>query len=192
MRYLLSAFSFMALSFTLSAAPADLKPDFKNFTYPWVEDTDSVPAKWAWIDVSLSSGSARLIGGRHSFKSDGDGSSYLQFDSESRGTLRNVAGRVSAVTLRYGTGGTANWSYLYVYELLGAKAKLLGVLKSGSRADGGLLNVTIKDGLLILNFSDADRKSADCCSMGLSEFDIRVPGNSSVRLGQWDEERWRI
>ena len=70
------------------------------------------------------------------------------------------------VDLLFRTGGTANWHYLYVYAPSNGPPKLLGILESGSRADGGLVRVAIQPRLLILDFADTRRRMADCCSEG--------------------------
>jgi hypothetical protein len=52
----------------------------------------------------------------------------------------NGDGRDEAVVdLLYGTGGTANWHYLYAFTLANGSPTLLGTLQCGSRADGGLV-----------------------------------------------------
>jgi len=72
----------------------------------------------------------------------------------------------AAVDLLYGTGGTANWHYLYVYALDGRQPKLLAVLESGSRADGGFMRVKVQKQSLILDFADSELGVGICCSEG--------------------------
>jgi hypothetical protein len=82
------------------------------------------------------------------------------------GDLDGDQSEVAAVALNYSGGGTANWDYLYVYKLEKGVPRLRGWLESGSRADGGLVGVTIQNGQLILDFADSERRIADCCSEG--------------------------
>jgi hypothetical protein len=56
--------------------------------------------------------------------------------------------------------------YLYIYRESSTGPKLLGILKAGSRADGGLFRTAIRQGLLVLDFADAERRVGDCCSEG--------------------------
>ncbi len=64
----------------------------------------------------------------------------------------------------YSTGATANWRYLFLYELEDGQPKLMGWLRSGSRAYGGLIRTAFQDGLLVLDFEDASKREGDCCS----------------------------
>jgi hypothetical protein len=72
----------------------------------------------------------------------------------------------AAVHLNYSTGGTSNWDFLYLYRLRGNAPKLVAILQSGSRGYGGLVRVSIANGLLVLDFADAERREGDCCSNG--------------------------
>jgi hypothetical protein len=181
--------SLTLLSFALRAAQSERSPDFRNFSYLW-PGADGVPAQWNWLELPTSN-SVLLVHGRHDFKVKSlnvPRSPYLLFDSESRGDLGSAAPKVAAVTLRYGTGGTANWSYLYVYELSENEPRLLGVLRSGSRADGGLIKATIKDHSLVLDFADAARKTADCCSDGFVRARYKWNGKRFNQTGSMGRE----
>jgi hypothetical protein len=182
-----SIISLTLLSFALRAAQSERSPDFRNFSYPW-PGAAGVPAKWSWLELRASD-SVLVAHGRHDFQVKSlnvPGSPYLLFDSQSRGDLGSAAPRVAAVTLRYGTGGTANWSYLYVYELSENAPRLLGVLRSGSRADGGLIKATIKDHSLVLDFADAARKTADCCSDGFVRARYKWNGKRFSQIGSME------
>jgi hypothetical protein len=72
----------------------------------------------------------------------------------------------AAVDALFSTGGTLNWHYVYVFTLRNGLPTLLGRLQSGTRADGGLLKVTISEGMLVLDFVATRRRIADCCSKG--------------------------
>jgi len=142
--------------------------DFKNFSYPWQTSVDGVPSSWQWLGESLHS-DVRLLDGVHRF----DGPSkptqsppYLLFQSATFGDLTGDGRDEVVVDLLYSTGGTAHWHYLYVYAPADGSPKLLGILRSGSRADGGLVRVAVQRQLLILYFADTNRRIADCCSEG--------------------------
>ncbi len=142
--------------------------DFKNASYAWDELDRGVPSNWHWL-AQLPRGSVRLKNGQHRV-SDGSESgktiSELSIVSVTYGDLFGDGREEAAVHLLYRTGGTANWSYLYVYNLDSRQPKLIAVLESGSRADGGLLRVKIQKHLLVLDFLDSELRQGDCCSEG--------------------------
>jgi hypothetical protein len=89
----------------------------------------------------------------------------------------------AAVDLLYGTGGTANWHYLYVYSVDHGTPELKARLQSGSRADGGLVKTAIQTGRLVLDFADTNRRQADCCSEGYVRVTYRWQGDRFVETG---------
>jgi len=161
--------------------------DFRNFSYPWDNTVATVPLNWRWITTS-SHGKIRLIDGRHDFfnprasEIERKLSPSLEFHFVTYGDLDGDQIEEAAIALNYSTGGTANWDYLYVYKFEHGAAKLVGRLESGSRADGGLIQVSIRNGLLIVDFADSERRVADCCSEGF----IRV--HYRWRNGRFIEE----
>jgi hypothetical protein len=186
-RTLATIISLALLSFALCAAQSEQSPDFRNFSYPW-PGAEGVPAKWSWLAFPTSK-SVLLVHGKHDFEvktGDSIGLPYLLFESESHGDLGSTAPRVAVVTLRYGTGGSANWSYLYVYELSESEPRLMGVLRSGSRGDGSLIKATIRDHRLVLDFADAARKTADCCSDGFVRARFKWNGKRFSQIGPSD------
>jgi len=144
------------------------KIDFKNTLYAWDEPTRGIPSKWQWLD-DAPHGSVQL-------KMDGTDSQrgaslpYLRLISVTYGDLDGDGREEAAVDLLYSGGGTANWHYLYVYALDGRQPKLLAVLESGSRADGGLMRVKIQKQSLIL------LRTANC------EWEIAVRKASSASI----------
>jgi hypothetical protein len=148
------------------------KVDFRNLTYAWdISPADDPPTTWRWIK-SHSEITVRLVNGEHKFVdllASEEGREHppvLRFKSVTYGDLDGDGNEEAAVSLNYSTGGTLNWDYLYVYRLDHGKVKLLARLQSGSRADGGLIKAIIQAGLLILDFADTERRTADCCSDG--------------------------
>ncbi len=99
------------------------------------------------------------------------------------GDLRSEGREAAAVDLIYSTGGTANWHYLYVYALEKGSPQLLARLESGSRADGGLVKVTIEKNELILDFADGARRVGDCCSPGYIRAKYRWQSGRFVEVG---------
>jgi hypothetical protein len=160
--------------------------DFKNLIYGWDHPGHAVPLTWQWMKEPPKS-KIRLQDGRAAFTESHEsaqfeqGSPCINIVGVTYGDLDGNGAQAAAVRLNYRTGGTANWDYLYLYRLDHGRVRLLGRLRSGSRADGGLLRVTVKKNLLVLDFADAERRMGDCCSEGY----IRV--NFAWRHGHFEE-----
>jgi hypothetical protein len=140
--------------------------DFKNLEYAWPGFPNTVASTWRWLDapprlpIKLQNGLRRL-------EETGDPSPpFLQFRSVVFGDLTGDGEDDAAADLIFSTGGTASWHYLWVFTLKDGLPKPLGILQSGSRADGGLTQVQIQQHALILDFADSNRRIADCCSEG--------------------------
>lgn len=158
--------------------------DFKNFEYPWDEPAGNTAA-WSWL-YTLTPTTVRLADGAAHFDDSDDSdkgvgpSPGLRFTSVTYGILGSHGNEVAAIELNYSTGGTANWDYLYVYEFTHGSPNLLGRLRSGSRAYGGLVHVAIRNGALLLDFADADKRVGDCCSTGYIRVTYKLTGGRFV------------
>jgi hypothetical protein len=152
-----------------TAANTIREVDFKDFAYPWDDpeaDSDN-HTTWFWTQLPTET-KVRLKNGQHRFTVPKESAvaPTLRYWSVEYGRLGGAGAEVAAVAVNYSPGGTMNWDYLYVYELTGNRLKLLGRLRSGSRAWGGLLRASFDQGALVLDFADADKRSGDCCSDG--------------------------
>lgn len=165
--------------------------DFKNFSFPWDEEmgeATSVPTSWHWIDP-LPQEQIRVVRGIHRFYSPGqdeyerEHAPLISVDSITYGDLDGDGIEEAAVHLNYSTGGTSNWDFLYIYRLVRGRPKLLGILESGSRGYGGLVRTSIAEGLLVLDFADAERRVGDCCSEGYIRVRYRWQGQAFVEQG---------
>lgn len=160
--------------------------DFRNFEYPVLklEERGSVPDTWRWLDA-LPSTRVRLVKGRFDEPTDGSHAGpYFMWQSTVWGDLDGDRQEEAAVLLRYGTGGTATWQYLYVYRLGGKRPEVISILESGSRAQGGLVDIAIRGQALVLRFQDADRMRGDCCSNGYIQVGYRWDGRRFVEVGK--------
>src|SRR3954447_8242455 len=142
--------------------------DFRNFQYQVEHSEMGVPTVWQWLDVTPTS-TVRVVDGRHDFSASDAvaahyAGGYLIVHKVTYGDLDGDGLDEAAVDLVFSTGGTANWHYLYVFTMKNGAPALLGILRSGSRADGGLVNVVIEKKALILDFADTGRRFGDCCS----------------------------
>jgi hypothetical protein len=145
--------------------------DFKNFTYAWSDPPENVPLTWHWLTSSPKL-RFRAANGIHHFYNPGQDNyerkraPLIRVDSVTYGDLGGDGVEEAVVALNYSSGGTANWDYLYVYKLENGHAVLLARMETGSRGYGGLVKASIRDGLLIIDFADAERRVGDCCSEG--------------------------
>jgi hypothetical protein len=165
--------------------------DFKNFSFPWDEEmgeASSVPTISRWISP-LPQEHIRAVRGTHHFYSPGqdelerEQAPLISVDSITYGDLDGDGIEEAAVHLNYSTGGTSNWDFLYIYKLGRGRPKLLGILESGSRGYGGLGRTSIAEGLLVLDFADAERRVGDCCSEGYIRVRYRWQGQGFVEEG---------
>jgi uncharacterized protein YecT (DUF1311 family) len=169
------------------AAPQSIPDvDWKDFSYPLLE-TDSVPGEVRWMPPGAKE-SVSLINGRYVVPGNcGDNVRFcplVTFDSVDYGALDGIKSTVAAVVLTYHSGGTANWQYVYLLALDSGKPRLLAWLRTGSRADQGLREVSITDGDLVLVINNPDKRQGDCCSAESITTRYRWVGGSFSAIGQ--------
>jgi len=161
--------------------------DFRESVYPW-DEPSGVPSMWRWMSTSSERG-IRLNDGRYSFhesnppQPEPEGAERIQLTSITYGDLNGDGKEEAAVALNYGSGGTANWDYVYIYSYQRNVLKLMARLESGSRADNGLVRVSIENGNLVLDFADPERRVGDCCSMGFIRSRFRWQKGRFVEVG---------
>ena len=166
--------------------------DFKNFSFEWDNAMKKSPsyAPWHWL-TSLPQSRIHVENGSHRFYEKNQSqfervvAPLVSVEGVVFGDVDGDGVEDAAVHLNYSTGGTLNWDYLYVYRESSSGPKLLGILKAGSRADGGLLRdrTLIQNGLLTLDFADAERRVGDCCSEGYIRVRYRWRDGAFVEEG---------
>ena len=160
--------------------------DFNNFTYSWSDPP--VPLTWHWL-TSLPDLRFRAVNGIHHFylprqdKNEREHAPLVSVDSVNYGDLDADGIEEAVVALNYSSGGTANWDYLYVYELEEGKPKLIARMQTGSRGDGGLVRAFVRNQLLIVDFADPDRRVGDCCLEAYVRVQYRWQGGLFVEEG---------
>jgi len=165
--------------------------DFASFSYPvdraGLEGGPSVG--WHWLSP-VPNDVVALKGGRHvldgpEYRGDPH-PSYLQLISVRYGDLTGGGADEAVVDLLFATGGTASWHYLYVYRSCHQNRGvpcLVGILKCGSRADGGLVATAIRGHLLVLDFFDSAHRVGDCCSSRVIRVRYRFQGGVFIEQG---------
>ena len=168
--------------------------DFKNFSFAWDENLSAsaaVPSLYQWISP-LPHSHIRTENGLHRFYEyladpqdalEREHAPVLSVDSAVYGDLDGGGTEQAAVHLNYGTGGTQNWDFLYIFKRTSNRTQLIAVLESGSRAYGGLVRSSIEKGLLVLDFADAERRTGDCCSEGFIRVRYRDRNGAFVEEG---------
>jgi hypothetical protein len=164
---LLLAIAFSAAAFlhaNPSSAQADIRQvDFKNFSYPWSDASLGEPG---WLDISHER-SVRLANGRRLHDS-GNGVTLegLTLEEVQFSDVTSDGQTNAVVVLRYDSGGTMFFYYVYIYSFAAGKPKLLACFQSGERADSGLYRVYGQEGKLVVELFDPEKQSGDCCSTG--------------------------
>ena len=165
--------------------------DFDNFNYAWsdAEPPEDVGQPWHWFTSAPDQHFRVANGVHHFYLRDQDScvrehSPLVSVDSVIYGDLDGDGVEEAVVALNYGTGGTQNWDYLYVYKLQRGQSKLLARMQTGSRADGGLVRAFVRENLLIVDFADSEKRVADCCSEGYVRVRYRWRDGAFVEEGQ--------
>ncbi len=130
------------------------KVDFKNFTYEpeWCGNEDRQK-----ITVS---------DGQFSEEKEVDGYTDRTYFSVFGITYGDVDGdtQEDAVILSVcNTGGTGNFTEAYIYSMRDGSPRLLLTIEGGDRAFGGLREITVEKGTLVVESNDAGDFGGACC-----------------------------
>jgi len=139
--------------------------DFRNFTFPVPAKARRflpVPDKVRWMDTK-SAIWVKLVNGVLEFAKGGPS---ITLDRVQYGYLTMRPQLDAMVVLDYHTGGSANWNFIYGFDLSSGSPKLLGWLETGSRAEAGLYRLFVANGGFVLDVNDPAERQANCCSAG--------------------------
>lgn len=81
------------------------------------------------------------------------------------------------------TGGTGNFTEGFIYSMKRGKPTLIARIPGGDRADGGLRNLSIEGGLIVLEYNDPDKTAGACCPEGTVTQKLRLSGKNLVEVG---------
>ncbi len=115
------------------------------------------------------------------FREDPDDKLYLQVVGVDYGDLDGNKTEEAAVWLLLNTGGTGQFTYTEVFQLVGGKPKRAALTAIGDRADDGIHDVFVDAGQLV-----EDRYSngqGACCPNEISRFRYRLTGSKLVSTG---------
>jgi len=146
--------------------------DFQNFAY------------------NVGSESMRISGGGGTY--NGRGKEVFSYSVErvrvSYGDLTGDGKNEAAVTLYYTGGGTGAFSKGFVFTLRQGRLVLLAHFAGGDRADGGIREVSIQDGLLRVQRNEPERMNEVpvglCCPLYLITTVYRWDGSNLVQVGE--------
>jgi hypothetical protein len=146
--------------------------DFKNFVYDTGGET------------------VRVSGGRGAYQGrEEEVFSYsVERVSVSYGDLTGDGKDEAAVTLYYTGGGTGAFSKGFVFTLRRGRLLLLAPFGGGDRADGSIREVSIRDGLLIVQRNEPERMNdvpvGLCCPLYLITTAYRWDGGRLTQVGE--------
>ena len=81
-------------------------------------------------------------------------------------------------------GGTAHPTEGFIYGMRNGKPALLTRIEGGDRGRDGLVNVEIKNNLLVVEQNDDGELGADCCPEFITTTKYRLRGNKLVAVGK--------
>lgn len=150
------------------------KVDFKNFTY-------------LVQCISEQASKVTVKDGEYSQEKQEDGyvdRFYFRVFDFAYGDLTGD-GRDEAIVLGVcNTGGTGNFSEGFVFTMKGPKPYLVARIPGGDRADGGLRNTRVEDGLLVVASNDAGPDGGACCPQVIVTTKFKVAGGKIVKVGK--------
>jgi hypothetical protein len=163
------------VSLFITPSGSNSKPtDFANFAFPWQEPQRGLhSAEW----LKIGDSEVHLVNGKWIDDQGEDGLdgqagaaprpfSGLTLESVEYGDIEGAGKRTAIVVLRYDTGGTQDFDYVYIYDEHDTKPRLLGYFQAGDRAASGLYRVYAQGGLLLVELYDPEKRTGDCCSAG--------------------------
>ena len=156
-------------------AQADIrKVDFKNFTYPA-------------LCISEKPENVTVKNGEFSKEKQEDGyvdRFYYKVFDFAYGDLTGD-GKDEAIVLGVcNTGGTGNFSEGFIYSMKGTKPALIGRIPGGDRAEGGLRETRVENGLLVVESNDPGPDGGSCCPQVIVTNRYRVTDGKLVAVGK--------
>jgi hypothetical protein len=165
--------------------------DFANHEYPW-RASDSWPHELEWLRASEPN-RIQLVNGRwkmhdYDFKQPFSG---LTLEEVVYGDLTGDSKDEAVAVVRYDSGGTQYYYWVYIYSADANGPKLLAYFRTGDRAAQGLYRVYLRNGKLVVELYDPEKQEGDCCSSGLLRQQYRWDGQAFHTVGPMTRGRAR-
>lgn len=162
-------------SFATFAQDDIRKVDFKNFTYQ--------------VEFCQTEASDKITVSDGEFfeEKEVDGYTDRRFFSVSGFTYGDLDGdgEDEAVVISVcNTGGTGNFTEAYVFKMSGGEAKRVVTLEGGDRAYGGLREIMIEDGKMIVEASDPGEMGGACCPEAVVTRTYRLKNGTLEEIGR--------
>jgi hypothetical protein len=169
---------------SLQAGGSIRKVDFANSVYPWRESA-SWPDDLEWQGTAETN-VIQLLNGRWE-RPDEDSDqrrlSGLVLDEVVYSDLQGDSREEAVVVLRFDSGGTMYYYWVYVYSADATKPRLLAYFRAGDRSARGLYRVYVRNRKLIMELYDPDKREGDCCSSGFTRESYRWNGQVFAKTG---------
>lgn len=82
------------------------------------------------------------------------------------------------------TGGTGNFTEGFIFSIKSGAPALLARIPGGDRADGGLREASIKNGLIVIEANDSEKSRGACCPGGTITLKLRLVESRLRTVGQ--------
>lgn len=89
-----------------------------------------------------------------------------------------------AVRVFYHLGGSGSFTGVFIYSLRDGSTEFIGQIKGGDRALGGIENVQIEGGQVIVKSAEADEDACMACYQYLDTKKYRYDGHGFVQVGK--------
>jgi hypothetical protein len=128
--------------------------DFKSLSYDW-DAAETWPDHLEWLKISGSQ--VELRNGKWRDGERGAPAiSGLTLESVDYGDLTGDGKDEALVVLRYDTGGTQFYYYVYIFTVQNEQVQLIGYFRSGDRSAAGLYAASIQSSDLIVELYDPE------------------------------------
>jgi hypothetical protein len=150
--------------------------DFKNFTYA------DAPCAGEGEPITVKNGVYE--------RDQEDDKVYFEIRGVVFGDLTGDGVDEAVVRTLCNTGGTGQFTDALVYTLRGGKPTVIGELGIGDRADGGLYDVRIRDGVLYADRFGHGEGSGACCPEYIETSAFRWNGKTFAETGKATQRAW--
>ncbi|MBA2737748.1 MAG: hypothetical protein H0U50_13290 [Pyrinomonadaceae bacterium] len=172
--FILSFLFAASIALTAYAQTNIRRVDFNNFTYePFCigEETKKITVK----------------SGEFFEEKEMDGFTdrfYFKASSAEYGDLTGDGQDEAVILTVCNTGGTGNFSEGFIYQMKNGKPVLLSRIEGGDRADGGLHEARIENGLLVVESNDPGAHGGACCPEFVVTSRYKLSGRKLVETGK--------
>jgi len=175
MKCIVIALFVLSISVASVRAQSDIrKIDFKNFTY-LADCISETPQK------------VTVKNGEFSEEKQQDGyvdRFYFNVFDVAFGDLNGDRRDEAIVLTVCNTGGTGNFSEGFIFSMKAGKPSVVARIPGGDRADGGLRNTRVENGLLVVESNEAGPEGGSCCPQIIVTTKYKLGAGKIVQVGK--------